>query len=295
MLDYTQLEALLAVDEAGTFEGAARTMNLSSFAVVQRIKALEAKLGVMLIERGPTRTSELGKVLCEHTREVKQLENEVIEQHKRDCLDASIGPPVLRIAINDEGFAPFFLDLMGTPSPERHAPSLDVQLVSQARASELMRAGNIVAALTCHSQTVFGFKTYELGDVTYRAVASPKFMENHFSSGVTEAALNVAPCLRYCGTDTLAQEWAEKVIGTAPQRLVSRPSSVATLAACLQGHFWSVQLDITVREELDNGNLVELIPNTGLQRSLYWHVTGALVDTVAPVTRGLKASLKRSD
>lgn len=60
---YSKLYALLAVEEAGTFEAAARVLNLFSFAVVQRIKALEAQMDVTLVDRAPTRTSKAGKAL----------------------------------------------------------------------------------------------------------------------------------------------------------------------------------------------------------------------------------------
>ena len=51
MLDYIQLEALLTVDEAVTFERTTQELNLSSFAVAQRIKTLKAQPGVTLIDR----------------------------------------------------------------------------------------------------------------------------------------------------------------------------------------------------------------------------------------------------
>ena len=100
MLDYAQLSALRAINEEGSFEGAARALRISSFAVSQRVRQLERSLGVVLVERGPTRPSAIGKILCRHTSEVADLEHTLIEKHRIAC--SSRGEdcaPVFRIAL----------------------------------------------------------------------------------------------------------------------------------------------------------------------------------------------------
>jgi len=139
MLDYAQLEALLAVEETGTFEGAARHLNLSSFAVVQRIKALETKMGTVLIERGPTRTSDAGKVLCDHARQVRQLENEVTQAHHQDAKVLNGDIPIIKIALSDETLSSWFVNVIEATDPAKRLPLIDVTLVGPAQGRDSIR------------------------------------------------------------------------------------------------------------------------------------------------------------
>ncbi|WP_176328162.1 LysR family transcriptional regulator, partial [Burkholderia vietnamiensis] len=52
MLDYPLLEALAAVIRHGSFERAARDLNVSPSAVSQRVKLLEERVGSVLVKRG---------------------------------------------------------------------------------------------------------------------------------------------------------------------------------------------------------------------------------------------------
>jgi len=51
MFDYAHLEALLAVEREGTFEGAARFLGITASAVSQRVKLLEERIGAVVINR----------------------------------------------------------------------------------------------------------------------------------------------------------------------------------------------------------------------------------------------------
>lgn len=75
------MRTLLAVDEAGSFEGAARALGMSSFAISNRVKILEKTLNVVLIERAPTRTTGAGKILGEHMRKVSRLDILALKTH----------------------------------------------------------------------------------------------------------------------------------------------------------------------------------------------------------------------
>ena len=289
MLDYTQLKALLAVDDTGTFEGAARELNLSSFAIVQRIKTLEAKLGVKLIDRSPTRTTDIGKVLCDHTREVISLEGELIDQHRIDTLQAETGSPSLKIAIVDENLSNWFLALLPHDNSSKERLRLNVQLTDSEHAIEMMKSGQIVAALTNDPQTIFGFKTHEIGTLTYRAVASPAYLSEHFPEGVTATALLTAPTMRITTNDDRSLEWTRQVFGENIELPLSQhPSTQGTLQACMDGNLWTMQSDLEVSHHLVSGKLIELVPNKPLAYTLYWHVAGTMLETIRPITRAIK-------
>ena len=52
MLDYASLAAVSSVVREGTFERAARALNVTPSAISQRVKQLEERLGSVLIIRG---------------------------------------------------------------------------------------------------------------------------------------------------------------------------------------------------------------------------------------------------
>ena len=57
-LSQAQLDALVAIADAGSFEAAARALHVTPSAVSQRIRALEAAVGQVLVSRGtPCRPS----------------------------------------------------------------------------------------------------------------------------------------------------------------------------------------------------------------------------------------------
>src|SRR3712207_7302741 len=76
MLDYALLSALAAVVRTGSFEAAARHLNVTPSAVSQRIKLLEERIGAILVGRGqPCVATEAGRRLCQHVEQVALLES----------------------------------------------------------------------------------------------------------------------------------------------------------------------------------------------------------------------------
>ncbi|WP_172670811.1 LysR family transcriptional regulator [Labrenzia sp. DG1229] len=145
MLDYSQIRALLALEEEGTFEGAARSLRVTAFAITQRIKLLEKSLGVRLVERKPTRTSDAGKVLCEHAREVLALETEVLSQHNLAVVERKSDPQVLKIALNDESLSGWFGRVLKDQPKRDNGFRFDVTLTNCDRSTDLMQSGDVVA------------------------------------------------------------------------------------------------------------------------------------------------------
>ena len=71
--DYPLLEALAAVAREGTFEAAARSLNITQSAVSQRVKLLEEKAGAVLIVRGRpcVAIGTSSKFICSNTTSEK--------------------------------------------------------------------------------------------------------------------------------------------------------------------------------------------------------------------------------
>ena len=111
MLDYASLATVAAVIREGSFERAARVLNVTTSAVSQRVKQLEERLGSVLIVRGqPCTATDKGRLLCRHVDQVGLLEQE---------LQASLpklGPTgvqddrvTLRIAVNADSLGTWFM------------------------------------------------------------------------------------------------------------------------------------------------------------------------------------------
>jgi len=84
--DYVALNALAAVVREGSFEGAARTLNVTQSAVSQRIKQLEERVGAILIVRGrPCVPTDFGLQLCRHVDHVLLLEHEIKKDMEADA------------------------------------------------------------------------------------------------------------------------------------------------------------------------------------------------------------------
>ena len=111
MLDYPALRAVAMVVQAGSFERAAKALNVTPSAVSQRVKLLEERLGVVLIERGvPCTATERGEWLCRHMEHVGMLETELMA-HLPGLVDLSEPTPrvTLNIATNSDSLATWFL------------------------------------------------------------------------------------------------------------------------------------------------------------------------------------------
>src|SRR6202042_2669236 len=78
MLDYASLSAVAVVVREGSFERAARALNVTPSAISQRVKQLEERLGGVLIVRSqPCTATEMGRLICRHVEQVGMLEHEL--------------------------------------------------------------------------------------------------------------------------------------------------------------------------------------------------------------------------
>ena len=87
MIDTLDLQFLLAIKTHGTLIGAARFLNVTPSAVTQRLKQLEARLGIHLVDRSARRLhfTQEGELLCHKgahlLQQHKALWEEVMQQH----------------------------------------------------------------------------------------------------------------------------------------------------------------------------------------------------------------------
>ena len=270
MLDYAALHALAAVVREGSFERAARTLNVTPSAVSQRLKALEERLGIALVLRGtPCTATEAGRHLCRHAERVQMLEHEL-----GAVLPAqpSVGAErmTVRIAVNADSLATWFVPAAAAFAAQ--TPTLlDVGVDDQDHTAERLRSGDVLAAVTALAKPVTGCNSSALGSMRYVAAASPAFMQAHFADGVHARSLARAPSLVFDRKDRLQSRWMRRLCPRgveAPRHWLPSPQAFAE-AACA-GMGWGMHPRSLIAQALREGTLVELVPDTPMSVPLHW-------------------------
>lgn len=295
MLDYASLAAVAAVVREGSFERAARVLNVTTSAVSQRVKQLEERLGSVLIVRGqPCTATDKGRLLCRHADQVGMLEQE-LQANLPKLRPAGIEDDrvTLRIAVNADSLGTWFMGAL-----EKFVAGddglLQLALDHEDHTVEWLRSGEVLAAVTAHSQPVQGFNSVPLGGMDYLAVAAPEYVRRYFPAGVNAAALAKAPSLKFDQKDQFQQQWMRKVF----RREIHNPThwfpaTQAFLDASLAGIGWGMNPQKLVREHLKSGALVELVPGRGISIPLYWQHTRLQVPMLGRLTRAVVETAKR--
>jgi len=272
MLDYAGLEALAAVVREGSFERAARKLNVTPSAISQRVKQLEERVGQVLVQRGtPCTGTEAGRRLCLHVEQVALLENQLRRANPDLMPDTQAPAPTVKLAVNDDSLSTWFMDAMSAFTAGGNE-LLDVRIDDQEHTAQRLREGEVIAAVTATGTPIAGCNTWPLGTMRYVAAASPAFVAQHFADGVSGDALATAPLMAYGRKDRLQDQWMH-LQGLASRRHPPKhylPSNYAYVRACEEGMGWGMHPTILIREQLDSGVLVEFAPGTAMHVPMYW-------------------------
>jgi len=272
MLDYASLAAVATVVQEGSFERAARVLNVTPSAISQRIKLLEERLGTVLVARGqPCTATDTGRLLCRHIEQVAMLERDLRGALPNLSQPERPGERVtLRVAVNADSLGTWFIKAIAA-FRESEDVLLDVSLDDQEHTVNLLRSGHVLAAVTANAQPVQGCNSTPLGKMTYVAVASPSFIKKYFADGVTAAALAQAPAITFNRIDRLQAVWVRRVcrreVDTPTHWL---PSTQSFIDGTVAGIGWGMNPLQLVRGYLEAGTLVELVPGKRLPLPLYW-------------------------
>lgn len=273
-LDLAQLAALSAAVTEGTFEAAARALNVTPSAVSQRIKALESTVGRVLLQRSkPVRATESGEAILLLARQIETLASDAVRGlgdpdpspdsglgRGRD-LDSDSGdwpaddgtgsrrgphprtPPVrMPIAVNADSLATWILPALAELSATM---VFDLYREDQAHTTTLLREGTVMAAITAVADPVQGCSSTLLGAMRYRPMASPAFAETWFAGGVTAEALSRAPVVVFDRRDDLQDVYLRsRTQGPVdpPRHFV--PASGDFVAAVRLGFGWGMVPDL---------------------------------------------------
>lgn len=266
-LPIEHLSTLTAIVAEGSFEGAAAKLHLTPSAVSQRIKAMEQRVGSVLLRRSrPVELTAAGTTLLRVARQVERLADDAAKE-------LGLGPQggaVLPIVVNADSLATWFVPALARAAHETGA-RFEVIRADETHSTERLRSGEAVAALTSRSETVPGCTSTRIGTDRYRAVASPSFLAEHFSNGLTAAALATAPMLDFDRMDRFQQRFIRRITRAriAPPRHFIPSSNEFALAIEL-GMGWGMLPELQCREAISSGRLVELRPGSSIDLPIYW-------------------------
>jgi LysR family transcriptional regulator (chromosome initiation inhibitor) len=289
MLDAAQLAALAAIHRRGSFDLAAAELHVTPSAVSQRLKALEERIGTLLIRRGqPCTATAAGLRLIRHHDEVVLLEQALAA----DLPAATAGRSVLRIAVNADSLATWVIPALAATEGFLFDIVIDDEDVSQ----DWLRRGEVAAAVTAHSGPLQGCDTLPLGRLRYRATANPAYAARWFAGGVDAEALSRAPALVFSDKDRLQDRWVASVVGAGVTRTGFPAhrlgSSQGFVDACLAGLGWALNPEPLVAGHLQAGRLCELVADRPLDVPLHWQFARLTANALAPLTRAMQAAAR---
>ncbi|ATX65079.1 LysR family transcriptional regulator ArgP [Roseinatronobacter bogoriensis] len=287
MLDYPAARAVAMVVQTGSFEGAARALGVTPSAISQRVRALEERLGTVLIERAsPCRATAAGDALCRHIELVGLAERDLMAQLPASAYQTD--RVTLSVAVNSDSLATWVLPALAGFARDADI-LLDIAVDDEDHTTDWLKSGRVVAALTAVAKPVQGCKSIALGSLRYHATASPGFVQRFFSDGVTLSALARAPALTFNQKDQLQNAWMQAVFG---QRLAPPthwlPSTQGFVTAAVQGVGWGMNPASLVQDHLRSGRLVELIADTPFDRPLFWQINRRAAEPLRALSDALR-------
>ena len=272
--DPAALECLAAIVEEGGFERAAQRLCVTQSAVSQRLRALEAQIGTVLVVRSrPVRLTATGQLLLRHTRALRLLRADL----ERDLKDLAPGSGTGRreeerisIAINADSIATWAL--VALSGLAREGQPLEIITDDQDFTHEWLRSGQVLGCVTTVSQALRGCKVAPLGVMHYVAIASPEFAHQHCPQGLTAHNFRHIPFIAFNRKDDLQADFVGQALSLKQVALQQSfvPSSEGQVRAVLAGWGASVVPRLLVSGLLEQHRLVTIAP-LHLGVALYWH------------------------
>ena len=278
-----QLAALSAVVEFGSFDAAAEKLHVTPSAVSQRIKALEQRVGqVLVVREKPCRPTAAGVPLLRLAAQTALLEAEALAE----TAGGSVQHTRVAIAVNADSMATWFAAVLaGLPDV-----LLDVRIEDQDHSARLLREGAAMGAVTTERTPVPGCRVHALGVMRYIPVASPDYLSDHFALGFTRETVAHAPSLAWNRDDALQDMLIRKVFRRHIARPVHYiPTAEGFGAAVRAGLGWGMYPEQLAAPALDEGSFVRLA-DAYLDVPLYWQCWKLDSATVAAITDAVHAA-----
>jgi LysR family transcriptional regulator (chromosome initiation inhibitor) len=292
--DPDALECLAAIIEEGGFERAAQRLSITQSAVSQRLRALEAQVGTVLIVRSrPLKATSAGQLLLKHTKMLRLLRAD-LEKDLKELAPSSTGAgreeERVSVAINADSIATWALPALNTLA----AQGLPIEIITddQDFTHEWLREGQVLGCVTSLSQALRGCRMESLGLMDYVVVASTAFAAQRLPEGLTAHHFTQVPFVAFNRKDDMQREFIARAFGlkrvTLKQMFV--PSSEAQVRAVLAGWGVSALPRLLVQPLLDSGQLANVVPHHTQPVALYWHCWNLASEVLDALSHALRSA-----
>lgn len=293
-LVHPQIAAFIAVLEEASFEKAAYRLSVTPSAVSQRIKALEDRLGqVLIVRETPCRPTPAGERLLSRVRPMQILETEALADFLPGSSTSAFATSI-SIAVNDDSLSTWLISALAALHQE-HGYLFDMQRDDQGHTLEFLKSGAAMGVITSEAQALQGCQVHFLGCMRYYAIASPKFVQVYFSEGLDTKAFAKAPVLAYNRKDTLQASFIQGVtLHDVSPPVHYLPTTIGFIEATERHLGWCVVAQGLFEESRDAGRVVEIAPGNHVEVPMYWQHAAVRSDTFLAVTKAIKAAAAKS-
>ena len=280
-----QLDALVAIADHGSFDAAARQLHITPSAVSQRIRALEAAAGQVLISRGtPCRPTPHGEWLVRLGRQTRLLHAEASQ-----AITAATAVD-LPVAVNADSLAVWFHDVLAEVAAW-DGTAIKLRVEDQAYSQELLRRGDVLAAVTSDPAAVQGCRVDALGALRYLPAAAPAVADRWRNGASPDWA--AMPVMVFNDKDDLQHELLRRHgVEHGPPVVHQIPSSADFYAAIRAGLGWGMFPEPQARADLAAGALVRLSADA-IDVPLYWQRWRLDSPKLAALTAAVRAAAAR--
>jgi LysR family transcriptional regulator (chromosome initiation inhibitor) len=286
-IDGQQLTAFAAVIEQGSFDAAAASLHVTPSAISQRIKALEQRVGQVLVRRErPCVATPAGAPLLRLAAQTALLESEALAEMG----GGASGRMRIAIAVNADSMATWFTAVFA------RLPDVlfDVRIEDQDHSARLLREGEVMGAVTTERTPVPGCRVLPLGVMRYVPVAAPGFVKRYLPDGFTAIAVAAAPSLAWNRDDALQDMLLRKVFRRAIARPVHYVPTAEGFGSAVRADLgWGMFPDSLAAPQEANGSFVR-VTDVHLDVPLYWQcwkLDSPMVQTITDAVRSAAGSL----
>ena len=285
-LNPAQLDALVAIADSGSFEAAARLLQVTPSAISQRIRALETAAGQVLVTRAtPCRPTRDGQRLVQLGRQTRLLFEEAGVELRSGT---SVAVPV---AVNADSLSTWFREVLAEAA-DWESTAIRVHVEDQAYSQDLLRTGDALAAVTSDPTPVQGCTVEQLGSLRYVPAAAPVVADRWRRGRSYDWA--AMPTLVFNDKDDLQPELLRRRgVDRLPPVVHRIPSSADFHAAVLLGLGWAMVPRLQSDDDLAAGRLVRLSRDV-TDVPLYWQRWRLASPTLGRLTTAVRAAARRN-
>lgn len=290
--DPDALECLAAIIEEGGFERAAQRLSITQSAVSQRLRALEAQVGTVLIVRSrPLKPTAAGQLMLKHAKMMRLLRAD-LEKDLKELAPSTAGhrrdEERVSVAINSDSIATWALPALDPLA--RDGLPIEIIADDQEFTHEWLREGQVLGCVTSLGQALRGCRMESLGTMDYVMVAEAEYAAERLPRGLNAQNFHQVPFVTFNRKDNLQHAFVARSLGL-PRVMIKQmfvPSCEGQVRAVQAGWGVSVVPELRVRDLLASGELVNLAPRHRLGVALYWHCWNLNSDVLDALSAALR-------